>query len=204
MKALEFAGALVLSVAFGGCAFAPAAPAAPAEQDAFWRHLSALCGQAFAGRIAVNAGGPPGPDAFDGKALVMHVRECSGREIRVPFHVGEDASRTWVFTRGAWGLRLKHDHRHRDGAGDALTMYGGDAIAPGSETGQAFPVDAQTHALFTRAGLPQSLANTWEVGIAPGKAFRYGLRRPGRDFRVDFDLTRSVPAPPPPWGAPGK
>jgi hypothetical protein len=31
--------------------------------------------------------------------------------------------------------------------------------------------------------------------------FAYELRRPNRHFRVEFDLTRPVPAPPPPWGA---
>ena len=35
--------------------------------------------------------------------------------------------------------------------------------------------------------------------------FAYELRRPpipgGRFFRVEFDLSRPVPAPPPPWGA---
>ena len=29
----------------------------------------------------------------------MHVRSCTPTEIRVPFHVGEDRSRTWVITR---------------------------------------------------------------------------------------------------------
>ena len=46
----------------------------------------------------------------------MHVRECSEDAIRIPFHVGEDRSRTWVVTRTANGLRLKHDHRHEDGS----------------------------------------------------------------------------------------
>jgi len=30
--------------------------------------------------------------------------------------------------------------------------------------------------------------------------FAYELSRPGRLFRVEFDLTVSVPPPPPPWG----
>ena len=31
----------------------------------------------------------------------MHVRDCSERELRIPFHVGDDRSRTWVVTRTA-------------------------------------------------------------------------------------------------------
>jgi hypothetical protein len=35
--------------------------------------------------------------------------------------------------------------------------------------------------------------------IYPEK-FTYRLTREGREFRVDFDLTKPVPAPPAPWG----
>lgn len=37
--------------------------------------------------------------------------------------------------------------------------------------------------------------------IEPGDRFVYELSRPNRLFRVRFDLTRAVPAPPPPWGS---
>ena len=37
----------------------------------------------------------------------------------------------------------------------------------------------------------------------PGSLFAYELRRPNRFFRVEFDLGRPVPAPPPPWRADG-
>lgn len=151
--------------------------------------------------MASNEGAAPGPDAFDGKVLVMHVRECSDREIRIPFHVGDNRSRTWVFTRTPGGLRLKHDHRHADGLPDALTMYGGDAVPPGTAEAQSFPVDEETRGLFTRRNLPQSLTNVWVIEVVPGAVFRYGLQRPGRDFHVDFDLARPVPHPPAPWGA---
>ncbi|MEQ9569683.1 MAG: hypothetical protein RLN75_05790, partial [Longimicrobiales bacterium] len=98
--------------------------AAPA-QAAFWESLESLCGEAFAGTLTENE--PPSDD-FEGRELVMHVRECSEREIRVPFFVGEDRSRTWVFTPVDDGraLRLKHDHRHADGTEDDITQYGGD------------------------------------------------------------------------------
>jgi hypothetical protein len=57
----------------------------------------------------------------------MHVRTCSENALRIPFHVGDDHSRTWVITRTENGLRLKHDHRHEDGSEDAVTQYGGDS-----------------------------------------------------------------------------
>jgi hypothetical protein len=178
---------------------AAAAPADPQRQ--FWAALGALCGQAFAGAIVANDGGGAGPDPFEGKPLRMHVRSCSDDEIRVPFHVGDDRSRTWVFTRRPGGLRLEHDHRHADGSDDAVTMYGGDTTEPGSATEQRFPSNPFTRALFVRQGLERSVPNVWVIELLPGRTYGYALTRPGRHFRVDFDLTAPIEPPPPPWGS---
>ena len=137
-----------------GCAHRPQpAPAQPA--DAFLSALAGHCGQAFAGRIVANVPKPATPDAFEGKSLVMHVRGCDtpAQALRIPFHVGEDHSRTWVLTRTSGGLRLKHDHRHRDGSPDPVTMYGGDSVDAGTASRQAFPVDNESVAMFQREGL---------------------------------------------------
>lgn len=172
--------------------------AAPA--DDFLTVLTALCGKAYAGRVRVDTP-PSANNAFAGKVLTMHVRECSDDVIRIPFHVGEDRSRTWVLTRTATGLRLKHDHRHQDGSDDKLTMYGGDTRSRGTLLRQEFPVDAESIALFQREGSAASVTNTWAMELVPGKTFVYELSRPGgRLFQVEFDLTRPVSAPPPPWG----
>jgi hypothetical protein len=167
--------------------------------DAFFARLHALCGKAYAGRLvafteadAASFGGTP----------VMHVRECSANEIRIPFHVGEDRSRTWVVTRTASGLRLKHDHRHVDGSSDALTMYGGDSKPPGTAQRQSFPVDADSVAMFRKADMLPSVHNTWAMDIEPDQRFIYELTRPGgRRFQVEFDLSKPVALPPAPWGS---
>jgi hypothetical protein len=174
-------------------------PADP--QQAFWNNLRALCGKAFDGAIAVNQGGGDAPDPFEGKVLRMHVRECSDREIRVPFAVGDDRSRTWVFTRTATGLRLKHDHRHADGTADAVTMYGGDTVEAGTSEEQKFPADQHSRDMFARENRAVSITNVWVVGLIAGTRYSYALTRPGREFRIDFDLATPVAAPPPPWGA---
>ena len=174
--------------------------AAPA--DGFLGRIARHCGQAFEGRIVTNE--PPQPDdAFAGKRLVMHVRSCDPQQIKIPFHVGDDHSRTWVLTRLADGLRLKHDHRHEDGSDDAVTMYGGDTNSTGSELRQEFPVDAESIATFEREGLSASVTNVWAMEIETGKRFLYELARPGgRLFQVEFDLTKPVELPPAPWGHP--
>lgn len=185
--------------AFAALALSGCATLAPTPQDQFFSRLSALCGKAFEGRIA----SPPveADSSFTGKRLVMHVRECSANTIRIPFHVGEDRSRTWVITRTPAGLRLKHDHRHEDGSEDKLTQYGGDTVAQGTSRRQEFPADQFSRDLFVREKIPQSTTNVWAMEVEPGRIFAYELRRPNRFFRVDFDLTRPVAPPPPPWGA---
>ena len=185
--------------------FEPAVDAAPRAEpaDAFLAALATRCGQAFAGRIVANAPKSPEPDAFEGKPLVMHVRGCDdpARELKVPFHVGDDHSRTWVLTRTATGLRLKHDHRHEDGSPDAVTLYGGDTPGAGTAVRQEFPVDAESIAMFEREGLNASVTNTWAMEIEPDRRFLYELTRPGgREFKVEFDLAKPVALPPTPWG----
>lgn len=167
-------------------------------QSQFFANLRTLCGQAFAGEVVSTDAADA---AFASARLVMHVRTCSTDEIRIPFHVGEDRSRTWVITRSALGLRLKHDHRHEDGAPDVLTQYGGDTASVGSVERQEFPADDYSKTLFVENNIPQSAANIWALELHPSRMLAYELRRPNRYFRVEFDLTAPVQAPPPPWGA---
>jgi len=184
-----------LAIALAACAGTPQ-PASP--QDRFLANLRMLCGKSYAGRVVTT----DAADAnFANSRLVMQVRECSDDEVRIPFHVGENRSRTWVITRTGSGLRLKHDHRHEDGTEDTLTQYGGDTADEGSATRQEFPADDFSRTLFTQNNAPQSVTNVWAVEMHPGRMFAYELRRPNRHFRVEFDLAAPVAAPPPPWGA---
>jgi hypothetical protein len=184
-----------LPLLFLALALLPAHAALPREQAQFWQQLSALCGKAFEGRIVESTSTTDA--TFAGKTLTMHVRACSENEIKIPFHVGENRSRTWVITRTPSGLRLKHDHRHEDGSEDKITQYGGDTASSGSADRQDFPADT-----FTADLIPAAKTNIWSVFVTPGKIFGYGLRREaeGRRFRVDFDLTKPVAVPPAPWG----
>lgn len=194
MKALIGLALLVVAA----CATAPAAPR-PADQ--WFARLSSLCGQAFQGQLVST---DPADASFAGEKLVMHVRHCSDREIRIPFHVGDDRSRTWIISRTDTGLRLKHDHRHEDGSSDALTMYGGDSRGTGNPARQEFPADRESIAMFTAQDRAVSTANVWALEVSD-RRFAYELRRPPgpgeRFFRVEFDFTEPVALPPPPWGS---
>jgi hypothetical protein len=184
--------AMIGAVALTGCA----TPSVP--QGDFLTGLRALCGKAFEGRIV----SPPvaADAAFAEKRLVMHVRACSTDQVRVPFHVGDDHSRTWVLTRTTTtGYRLKHDHRHEDGSEDKVTQYGGDSVSPRGAERQEFPADVFTKELLRREGNVPGMENVWAIEHKPG-LFAYELRRPNRFFRVEFDLTKPVAPPPAPWG----
>jgi len=174
---------------------AVSAASLPPEQEAFWSALRGLCGQAFAGKVVESTSATDA--AFAGQTLVMHVRTCGENEIRIPFHVGANRSRTWVITRTPSGLRLKHDHRHEDGTEDKVTQYGGDTASAGTATQQDFPADA-----FTAELIPAARTNVWSFLLSSGKTLSYRLVRAaeGRRFRVEFDLTQPVAAPPAPWG----
>jgi catechol 2,3-dioxygenase-like lactoylglutathione lyase family enzyme len=166
-----------------------AAPASIPAQDRFYASLRALCGKRFTGRIIADTPAPTGADPFTGARLEMFVRDCGEQELRIPFTVGEDRSRTWILTRLDGGLRFKHDHRHEDGTPDEVTMYGGDTRAAGSIRRQEFPVDEESRENFRANGLNASLDNVWAIEIDPGERFVYELARPsGRLFRVEFDL----------------
>ena len=160
--------------------------------DTFWSSLKTNCGKAFAGEI-IHA---PENDSFRGKKLVMHVRSCEANQIKIPFFVGEDRSRTWVLTKMDNRIRLKHDHRHKDGKPDEVTMYGGTTSNSGSATRQVFPADEETVKM-----LPAAASNVWWIDLTE-KYLTYNLRRVGTDrfFSIRFDLTKEVKKPEAPWG----
>jgi len=166
------------------------------SQDTFFDQLKSLCGKSFEGKVIVD-NAPP--SSFHTSKLVMHVRKCTDSELQIPFHVGDDASRTWIITKTGSGLSLKHDHRHKDGTSDESTMYGGHTVDAGWAQAQNFPADQYSKELFVNLAIPQSTNNSWQMYIYP-ETFTYRLTRPGREFRVDFDLTKTVEQPVTPWG----
>ena len=97
-------------------------PTLNTNQQAFFDRVKSLCGARYEGKSVF----PEDPgDAFRGQLLVAVIESCGDDEIRIPFLVGPDASRTWVLKPTAEGLQLKHDHRHEDGTPDEVTLYGG-------------------------------------------------------------------------------
>lgn len=127
------------------------------SQTAFFQNVKKLCGQSFEGATQL----PQNPDhPLVDKKLVITIASCSDKEIRIPFQVGEDKSRTWILRLDEKGLLFKHDHRHADGTPDEVTMYGGWAAEEGTAYRQRFPADSDTRTL-----IPEAATNVWMIEI---------------------------------------
>lgn len=153
-------------------------------QKLFFDNVKKLCGERFEGVTEF----PQDPTHdFAGKKLVIHVETCSDNEIRIPFRVGEDKSRTWILTLSDKGLLLKHDHRHADGTPDEVTMYGGWATE-GDGSRQRFAADTETAKL-----IPEAATNVWtiELDTASGR-LTYALERHGQPrYKAVFNRVKS-------------
>ncbi len=166
-------------------------------QDDFFESLKKHCGKSYEGQVVKHN---KSDESWLKEKKVIHIRDCSDTEIRIPLHVGENRSRTWIITRTDKGLRLKHDHRHQDGKHEAVTMYGGETKDQGTAMSQSFPADEETKSLFLKNDLKVAVENVWKLEIEPAKRLSYALNREARDFRIDFDLSKEVATPPPVWG----
>lgn len=175
----SFLPILAAACLLAGCAITTA----PVDtRDQFMSTLQGMCGQRFEGAQAYAV--DPKND-FAGKKISTEV-VCSTAGVRMPVLVGEDRSRTWIFTRGPAGLELRHDHRHADGTPDAVTMYGGMAKEGGTARSQSFLADAHTARL-----VPGAETNVWTVSLSEdGNVLRYRLDRHASP-RAEFVLKRA-------------
>ena len=151
-------------------------------QGAFFTRLSALCDKEFPGRATFSS---TPDDPMMRARLVMAPQGCSSEQVRVPFRVDGDRSRTWIITLHPGALQLQHDHRHADGTPDEITMYGGWAADGGTPSRARFPADAETAKL-----IPAAATNVWTLEIDSAKRrFVYFLERDGKPrYRAIFDL----------------
>lgn len=160
--------------------------------ETFWNTLKSHCGKAYEGRLVL----PEDDENFGGKKLVMHLKACNDNEIKIPFYVGEDKSRTWILTMNDNILTLKHDHRHKDGTEESVNFYGGTSSNVGKAGIQVFPAD-----IYTQKMIPDAATNVWWITIDE-TTYTYNLQRLGNDriFKVVMDLTKPIAIPEAPWG----
>lgn len=172
----------MLTVLAAGLLAGCAATAPPVDaRDQFMATLQNMCGQRFEGALSYAI--DPNSE-FAGKKISTEV-VCTPQGVRMPVQVGENRSRTWIFTRPEAGLELRHDHRHPDGTPDAVTMYGGMTKEGGTARSQAFLADA-----YTARMVPGAQTNVWTVSLSQdGSVLRYRLDRHDKP-RAEFVLKR--------------
>lgn len=157
------------------------------ERDAhqqFLNNYSDYCGYAYEGHsvmVDIYEGHP-----LEGAELLMILNECSDTEVRIPFHVNEDRSRTWILKLTEQGLHLSHDHRHEDGTQYDHNFYGGYAENSGSAVKQVFPADHTT--IEDR---PEREINVWSKEFdRENEKYYYRLYLDGElSYEAEFDLS---------------
>lgn len=198
MNYLTVLTALAFVVAIPAVAKTPALTASPAAFEQFFQQLSLQCGKAYPGKLTLE---PEGDDMLTGtELLIVHFRECTDTQLKMPFHIELEAtqdwnrSRTWIFTKHADKLELRHDHRTKEGDDDKITLYGGFSSGEGTVIRHEFQsVERTAESGYFRG---------WRIEIEPGVRYTYGTVR-GSDWswRIDFDLSQPLAElPPAPWG----
>lgn len=152
----------------------------------FRQNLEPLCGKTFSGSLVYPE---EGREPFSSNPLTMTVAACTPEVVKIPFHVGNDRSRTWVLTFTGEGLQLKHDHRHEDGTPDDVTNYGGLASSESTGFEVHFPADEETAEM-----LPRAKNNVWTMAIdRDAKIFSYILSVDGnKAVQIDFDIDLGI------------
>lgn len=151
----------------------------------FLENMKSFCGNSYAGTVIQ----PETPPRGFTDPLVAHFTICEENVMHIPFHVGENTSRTWMLTLTEDGLLFKHDHRYPDGTPERMTEYGGWATSEGTEFQQFFPADEYTISL--RDNLRSHI---WMMELADDMTiFRYSLYLyENLYFQADFDLTNPI------------
>lgn len=189
----------ILLIALWGissCSYSPSSSPAeetpdPAFDDPasaqFYQHLRDLCGMSFAGhQVYVQEG----RESWEQEEMVITFSLCQDDVLHIPFGVGENTSRTWMFFNEEGLLRFRHDHRHADGSPEDLTLYGGYAdVEASTSLRQVFPADAYTLEIH-----PRSQDAVWVVELSEDlSTFSYQLHHRGALlFQADFDLNRPL------------
>lgn len=157
-----------------------------AAHQGFFDHLQLLCGKTFSGKQVYRS---HHGESWADRELVMYVRDCDPERLAIPFRVGDDYSRTWLFLVEEGHLRFRHDHRYPDGRPEEETLYGGYADDNGTTFVQYFPADDYTARLIEDGG-----GNVWTVSIDENfTVFSYMLERDGeKRFRIDFDISKPL------------
>lgn len=157
------------------------------SEQAFLQNFEPFCGYAYAGKTTYF---DLGAEELKDPELLMLLEKCKEDEVRIPFWVDDDRSRTWILDIRDEGLRLSHDHRYEDGTEHDANMYGGFSDERGSETKHFYPADEAT--IEDR---PAREINVWSTELdIENDSYFYRLYLDGElSYEAKFDLSEPIP-----------
>ncbi len=182
-----------LSILFAALFLLYSCEAVPDTGREFLENLSEYCGYSYEGRTTeFSLGAADEEHPLEDPRMLMVLEECTEDEIRIPFYVDEDQSRTWILQMRDDQLHLSHDHRYPDGTEYDQNLYGGYSDARGTGLKHYFPADD-----FTITERPQRNINVWSMEIDPeDEKFYYRLYlQDVLRFEATFDLSDPQPIP---------
>lgn len=177
-------------------------PQATSEEitKAFLANYEPFCGKAFAGKSTFTDLGEN--HVLNDANLLMIFDFCTSDNVRIPFFVEDDRSRTWILSYTEAGLRLGHDHRYEDGTEHEANFYGGIAMENTGNYFEHYPENktSSEYKLFfpaderTLADRPAREINVWSKEFdLENQRYYYRLYLYGDlRFEATFDLSVSV------------
>jgi hypothetical protein len=140
-------------------------------QHAFFNALAERCGDEYPGRAII---APESDDTFRPAFLGMKIATCTGDQIRIPFLVDGDESRTWILTLDDEGLLFTHEHMLE---GDTLSSNSGWGGRAAWGTGTALFQHFPDHR-WDAAQVPEERRSHWRMRLdAEHGQFVYYLDR---------------------------
>jgi hypothetical protein len=152
-------------------------------QQAFFDHMASLCGQEFPGRAVI---APESDPTFRPAFLGMRIEQCGPSEIRIPFLVDGDGSRTWILTLDDGDLVFTHEHMLEGDTLSSNSGWGGRAVAgSGTASFQHFPDHR-----WDPEQVPEARRSHWRMRLDPEHGqFVYYLDRGAEPaYRLVFHL----------------
>jgi len=175
----------VLLLLASGCSASPPGNdfGASNPQRAFFDALAERCGDEYPGRAVI---APESDPTFRPAFLGMVIASCTENQIRIPFLVDGDDTRTWVLTLDDDGLLFTHEHMLEGDTLSSNSGWGGRAEwGTGTAAFQHFPDHR-----WDPARVPEENRSHWRMRLDPehGQFVYYLDRGVVPDYRLVFHM----------------
>ena len=188
-KPLQHVSLAVLTLALAACGSSDGAYGLP--KGAFWDQLTALCGNAYEGRVTTNYSADRD---WKRDRLILDVADCSADGVVINFNRSDDRTRICTVTAMPDGGIGFHISRTEGAGPEGIGTYGGISTEGPDAMAQVFPIDAESKAMFEELRIILSTQNVWSFTIDPeAQTLSYHVHRIDSERGLEFDLSTPVP-----------